>query len=329
MGFEIDFLAIGDASKGGDAIALRYGDLLSTPLQQHVIVVDGGYSKNGDDLYKLVTERYKTKQIYVVILTHPDADHVQGLKTLFEYEDIKVTNLIMHRPWHNESVKNAEYKDGRKTNNSIGEELKDTFKCAYELSILAENKGTNIIEPSVVNYNLEGGATLKLLAPSSDWYLQKILESDKTPPCVVTESLKTFSVEEDEFEDYEIGSTVEWKYDDPHTTAINETSIVALFEYGNNKVLFTGDVGREGLQLAVNEAQRQGISLTDLKIFISPHHGSRKNMTPELMDVIKSSFTMFSTPPKGDPHHPSRRLINKYLEKGHKLFSTNGNSVHW
>lgn len=101
MGFEIDILGVGEASKGGDAITFRYGDLLGNPVEQRVIVVDGGYTKNGEELYDVITKKYKTKHIYIVILTHPDNDHVQGLKKLFEYEDIEVSNLIMHRPWIN------------------------------------------------------------------------------------------------------------------------------------------------------------------------------------------------------------------------------------
>ena len=329
MGLEIDVLSVGNGSKGGDAIAFRYGDLLNNPPRQNVIIVDGGYSTNGDKLYEIVTERYKTNKIYIVLLTHPDGDHVQGLKRLFEYEDIEVDYLIMHCPWNNPDLIKIEYEDGRITNNSIQERLKKTFSYVYELSILAKEKGTTIIEPCVGSYNLAGGAILKILAPDSKWYLKKILESDKTPECGVFESKEiTFSIE-DEFEDCKIGENVEWKYDDPHTTAINETSIVSLFEYEGNKILFTGDIGRVGLQLAVEEAKKQKEPLTDLKIFISPHHGSRKNMTPELMDDINADYTIFSTPPEGDPHHPSRRLINKYIEKGHRLFSTSGSEIHW
>lgn len=329
MGLEIDILSVGNGSKGGDAIAFRYGDLLSNPPQQNLIIVDGGYSTNGDKLYEIVTERYKTNKIYIVLLTHPDGDHVQGLKRLFEYEDIEVDYLIMHCPWNNPDLIKIEYEDGRITNNSIQERFKKTFSYVYELSILAKKKGTTIIEPCVGSYNLADGATLKILAPNSKWYLKKILESDKTPACGVSESSEiTFNIE-DVFEDCKIGENVEWKYDDPHTTAINETCIVSLFEYGGNKMLFTGDIGREGLRLAVEEAKKLKISLTDLNIFVSPHHGSRKNMTPELMDEIKADFTIFSSPPYGDPHHPSRRLINKYIEKGHTLFSTKKGEIHW
>lgn len=134
MGFEIDILGVGEASKGGDAITFRYGDLLGNPVEQRVIVVDGGYTKNGEELYDVITKKYKTKHIYIVILTHPDNDHVQGLKKLFEYEDIEVSNLIMHRPWINQAVINADYTDGRITNNSIVERLKNTKNITENLS---------------------------------------------------------------------------------------------------------------------------------------------------------------------------------------------------
>ena len=327
MGFEIDVLGVGETSKGGDAIAFRYGDLLGASVNQRIIIVDGGYTKNGEDLYKLITTRYNIKSIYLVILTHPDEDHVQGLKKLFEYEDISIENLIMHRPWLNDNICNADYTDGRITNNSIRERLKETFSCAYELSVLAEKKGTNIIEPKIDSFDLEYGAKLTILGPSKSWYAQKMLESDKTPNCDLSESRSSYFSASDEYEPYAF--PVKWYYDDPHTTPINETSVVCLFEYNDIRILFTGDVGREGLQQAVNVAKKKGISLNNLKIFISPHHGSRKNITPELMDDIKASFTLLSTPPEGDPHHPSRRLVNKYKEKGHRLFATNGSSIHW
>ena len=65
MGFEIDILGVGEASKGGDAITFRYGDLLGNPVEQRVIVVDGGYTKNGEELYDVITKKYKTKHIYI------------------------------------------------------------------------------------------------------------------------------------------------------------------------------------------------------------------------------------------------------------------------
>ena len=42
FGFEIDFLPVGDKSKSGDAICMRWGNL-HDPLKQNVMVVDGGF----------------------------------------------------------------------------------------------------------------------------------------------------------------------------------------------------------------------------------------------------------------------------------------------
>ncbi|MBF4307570.1 MBL fold metallo-hydrolase, partial [Vibrio anguillarum] len=43
MGYEIDFLGVGEESKSGDAIALRYGNLHGHRDEQTVVVIDGGF----------------------------------------------------------------------------------------------------------------------------------------------------------------------------------------------------------------------------------------------------------------------------------------------
>jgi len=75
IGYEVDFLAVGDGEKCGDAIALRFGNLLANPPQQTVIVIDGGFKDSGADLVKHIADRYKTNHVHAVISTHPDNDH--------------------------------------------------------------------------------------------------------------------------------------------------------------------------------------------------------------------------------------------------------------
>jgi len=41
VGYEIDFLAVGSGEKSGDAIALRFGDLLGPRTSRRVVAVDG------------------------------------------------------------------------------------------------------------------------------------------------------------------------------------------------------------------------------------------------------------------------------------------------
>ena len=48
-GYEIDFLPVGD-KKGGDAIAVRFGNLYGGREEQRVIVIDGGFKETATEL---------------------------------------------------------------------------------------------------------------------------------------------------------------------------------------------------------------------------------------------------------------------------------------
>lgn len=82
MGIEVDFLAVGDESQSGDAIALRYGNLSGPRAEQRVIVIDGGFVDSGKSLANLIRTHYKTEHVDVVIASHPDQDHISGLKVV-------------------------------------------------------------------------------------------------------------------------------------------------------------------------------------------------------------------------------------------------------
>src|SRR5690348_4417469 len=97
MPFEIDFLPVGDASKSGDSIAIRYGYGALIPGNQRVIVIDGGTQESGQALVDHVRQVYGTTAVDFAILTHPDLDHVAGLRVVLE--QLKVGVLFMHCPW--------------------------------------------------------------------------------------------------------------------------------------------------------------------------------------------------------------------------------------
>jgi len=106
MGYEIDFLAVGDNSQSGDAIALRYGDLHGHRDGQRVVVIDGGFSDDGSRLAELICTHYKTETVDLVVSSHPDCDHAKGLKTLLG--EMSVGRLWMHLPWeHTDDIASA------------------------------------------------------------------------------------------------------------------------------------------------------------------------------------------------------------------------------
>src|SRR5713101_8751347 len=94
MDCEIEFMPVGDASKAGDAIVVRYGDVAAYEL----MIVDGGNLDSGKLLVDHIREHFgKEAVVSHVVLTHADADHASGLReVLFE---VTVRNLWLNLPW--------------------------------------------------------------------------------------------------------------------------------------------------------------------------------------------------------------------------------------
>lgn len=137
MDYEIDFLAVGDESKGGDAIALRYGNLTGPRDEQTVIVIDGGYADTGQQLVDHITKRYNTNRVDIVLSTHPDQDHVSGLEVVIE--KLYVGQLLMHQPWgHSAALTEARAK-GFKTL-AANERLQKSLQESSDLSRRSPNR---------------------------------------------------------------------------------------------------------------------------------------------------------------------------------------------
>src|SRR2546427_4274333 len=111
MGYEVDFLAVGDASRSGDAIAFRFGNLFGRRDEQTVIVIDGGLVDTGDKLVQHIKTYYGTDYVDLVVSTHPDSDHAGGLVAVLQ--QLRVETLWMHRPWkHTQDIARL-FRDGR------------------------------------------------------------------------------------------------------------------------------------------------------------------------------------------------------------------------
>ena len=130
MEYEIDFLSVGENSNSGDAIALRYGNFTTNPHDQRVVIIDGGYAGNGDDLVTHVTEYYATTRVDLVVSTHPDQDHIGGLSTVLD--ELHVNDLWMHRPWeHTDRIRDM-FHDGRITDESLSRRFRASMEQAWE-----------------------------------------------------------------------------------------------------------------------------------------------------------------------------------------------------
>ena len=307
--YEVRFFRVGTSSKGGDAILIRLVDENNNPT---VIVVDGGYKENGDRIIEYL-DSLGISTIDLVINTHPDIDHISGLIRLFEEEGLTIKKLIMNRPWRDSNITADYFYDGRITDNSVNKRMTEAFNYAFQLeqAAIAKIGENNIIHPVVGNVYFD---CLTILGPSKNLYRTKLLESDKTPTTIDDSLTNFFSRTVKKLVRY-IRGFMPWKNED--TTPINETSIVSLLCLPDKNYLLTGDAGRNCLGEALDyKSTSNSIAYQSISVMQLPHHGSRKNVSPDLIQRVGAKEYIISCPPNGlESHHPSRRMVNMVLEQ--------------
>jgi beta-lactamase superfamily II metal-dependent hydrolase len=328
---EIDFLPVGEESKCGDAIALRFG-LYEAGLwkNQTIFIIDGGNSNSGDALVKHVKEVYKSDKVDRVILTHPDGDHASGLRNVVE--QLNVGKIWMHRPWHYWGDLKDSIVDGRITKKSFTETLREAYQYAHNIEQLAIQKKIEIFHPHQGrSFAIHDENILTVLGPPKELYLSLIQASGKTPEMGVFESVsKSFTTPGKElaFEDMSF-ETEHLADSDAATSAENDMSLILLLKVGGSKVLFTGDAGTQGLYKAIKYTIEKGISLKDLALFDVPHHGSRHNLSKGILEYINAKYSIISCSKKGEPSHPSPIVTNSLLRRNMNPHWTKGTLINY
>lgn len=334
--YDLDVLAVGDGERSGDAMAIRYS---MNGGNWRVMVIDGGNQDAGDRLVELIRREYETDFVNDVLNTHPDSDHSSGLSRVLE--QLKVGTLWMHKPWqHLPHILDA-FDDNRITPNSAVKRAVEALRCAASVHDLAVKKGVPIYEP-FAGANIGGFVAL---SPSRDRYLSLLPHFRSTPETSLPSPLMTgigaprriagsgglaalgFAAAQAEF----VAATPANEHaalGRKPTAAENESSVILLGVFGVESVLFTADAGAAGLSEAVLLAARHGISLKNLRLLQLPHHGSRNNLNPALLDLITARTAFVSASAKS-PTHPRRAVTNAFQRRGTSVFATQGSSLHF
>lgn len=337
MGLEIDFLPVGSAGKSGDAIAIRWGNLYGSRTEQTVMTIDGGTKESGEALVEHVQQAYGTNTVDFALLTHPDGDHAYGMGVVLE--KLNVRTVLMHLPWQHSQNVLAAVDDDRLTISSLSERSKKRLIAAHDVFKLAKSTP---LQPFAGNWLEETGGKITFLGPSEDFY-QSCLSNYRFMPGTDTsnafqaksalsrlaEGIKNWLWERFDHE------TLREPADDA-TSHENNSSTIFLLEAEERKFLFTGDAGVPALTLAVNYAARQGISLENLTFFQVPHHGSRKNLGPTILNRLfgnprqedTGTWTAYiSAASEGEPKHPHKKVMNALRRRGAGVYVTAGSNI--
>lgn len=314
---QIDFLPVDSGEKSGDAIAFRYGNF-SQRSTFKVVVIDGGTKDSGNKLVEHINQFYETNEVDLVICTHPDADHASGLRQIMN--QCTVNELWIHKPWdHSQHICDL-FLDGRITDNSLSERLKHAYTYAYELVQLAEDKGIDIREPFAGRQSED--LVLTVLGPSIDYYRDLIPDFARSPDAKTLVERASSAFEkavnwvEETFDLELLDETGE-------TSAENRSSAVILLKLNGEKFLFTGDAGIESLNKVIEYANSQYVDISNIRFFQIPHHGSKRNISPTILNAIKCR-TAFVSASKDAPKHPAKKVTNAFKRRNTTVYSTNG-----
>lgn len=322
----LDILPVG-TGKSGDALLIQIG----LGHNRQIIVVDGGTKDSGSNLASCVAD-YCGKNTIIdhVICTHPHNDHSGGLTELLSH--FRVLNFWMHRPWLHAAELNPLLLRQRKSHERLVKHLYDQYEDIFELDKLARwhNPACRLLEP------FQGCriGPLVCLSPSKEFYNSLLPHFDDTPPA------RTYSTAGGSF----FGGLVLENLDNeslsnspPPTTPENESSVVLYLPDPSDALLLTADAGPQAIQLAINYARSLGVDLLrSVGIFQLPHHGSRRNITPNLLDQILGRAGdlsrvgqkyVFVTAGSSDPDHPRPAVVNAAIRRGAKVYTTRGSHL--
>lgn len=333
--FEIDFLDV-ETAKSGDAIPLRYRLNGTTSIH----VVDGGYQDTGKKVVEHIRQHYDNPSfIDRVIVTHPDGDHAGGLRTVLE--EFRVRELWMLRPWIYAHEIIARFANFSSVEN-LRRRLKEIYPNIDALEKIAIERGIPIFEP----FQGQVLGAFTILAPTKERYLDLIVSSERTPeaaeeakqaPMTTLTSL-LYKAATEAVSLLKAAWGVE-AFSAEETSAENEMSTVQYAHIAGQRILLTADAGRSALAEAADYAPYAGLQLPGIDRFQVPHHGSRRNVSTEILDrwlgqrlpvkpaAGQGKFTAIISSAKADEDHPRKAVLRACIHRGAKVLTTEGKGV--
>lgn len=329
--FEIDFLDV-ECDSSGDAITMR----VSHNGIQTITVVDGGYSDCGAKIIDHIKKHYGNPiSIQNVVLTHPDGDHAAGLKKVLS--DFTVERLWMNRPWLYAETLIQFYP----TYNDLGRlraRLRSQYPNVSDLETIAIERGV-IIEEAFQGTQI---GHFTVMSPTFPKFIELVIRDDdkaEEPDGSVSEKIEKAWW-------YKAAAGIrnllaalwgEENLPSKETTPRNEMSLVQYADLFGVKVLLTADAGQEALAAFVDYAPNVGLQLPGIDRFQVPHHGSRRNVSSDLLDKILgpkkevsgdyTDFTAFISSAKKDTHHPKKSVVRAMIHRGGRVVTTEEGDV--
>jgi hypothetical protein len=322
--YEIEFFRVGDGASSGDAILIHWWD----GQAWRIGVIDGGYEDTGWEMVDHIHWWYSERPIIdFVVSSHPDNDHMSGLRVIVS--ELRVRELWMHVPWvHADRILHL-FRSRRWTKDGLIRELRSQYDYVVELVDLAQKQGTTIQLP----FQGQKIGPFTVMSPTVAMY-EGLLPQFRDTPRPDQDMLQMLGhwlqgigrrISKAILKDIPESWERETLRDGGITSAENESCVVLLGNLGAGNIFLTADAGLMALGEALNYAYRQRIGLSPLWMFQVPHHGSRNNISPKMLDYIigpqvhqgqtRSTHCVISAG-KEDQDHPRQVVVNALWRRG-------------
>jgi hypothetical protein len=314
----------------GDCVWIEYGE----PGDVHRLLIDGGTYPT----YKALRRRIKALHqeapvLELLVVTHIDNDHIDGIVRLLQNPQLGVRfNDIWFNGWKHL---------GDPGDDALGPVQGEYLAARIGNRSLPWNKGFcgNAVAISEADklprLPLKGDLQLVLVSPTpaeltslrAEWK-QVVTEAEKHYPAPgsmadwLLRLGKDRLYQPDKEGDDSLGEEapdVEKLLDaefSPDGSPSNASSIAFLLEYGETRCLFAGDAHSDVLEASIQRyLKEERLPLLRLDAFKVPHHGSRGNVSPGLLELLRCKRFLISTNSRRYKH-PDGESIARIVTQG-------------
>jgi beta-lactamase superfamily II metal-dependent hydrolase len=307
LGIEVDMLSLGDA----DCILVTGWN---SGIAQRVLV-DGGNKNDAPKVRAFLAQR-RVNYIDHVVCTHPHDDHAGGLVELLTDPKFVFGTFWMHQPWNHVDPRALEVALQTTSAKRVAKILWDSLKTQLAIIKALRLRGKIAIEP----FAGQQIAFLTVCGPSAAFYKALVAEFTDLNKLAGFEQSMNAHEQQVFLEKFRAlvtplnndGSALGGEATEPE----NDSSVVLATRYDNETVLFTADAGVPALEMV----RRNYPVLQNCNWMQVPHHGSRRNLTEELVAWFRPKAAFVSA--KGEDGHPRVKLVNAFTRTGTVFYST-------
>ena len=288
-------LSVNALSVGQGACNVIYGRDIPT------IMVDGG-SSDVKDVYKYRIRPFLLSngisEIDYLFVTHPDTDHISGVKELLsdELKEVNVKHQFVSVEDGIEIIMGSKEKTGDGHSLSPRNDEKTGFEKADFVHIIS--KGDRIENGSI---------TIECLSPEN--------KGVSVPGSEGGNSVSGSGG----------GASVQGSGADKSPESLNDMSLVLKVMYENDKnhftMLYTGDISSEVEQALINDPQIKD-KLKNIDYLSVPHHGSKYSSSEQFINTVNPKVSVISSGKNNSYGHPHKETLERLESVDTSIYRT-------